>query len=173
MRRLYLLRHAKSDWGDERLDDHDRPLAPRGMRACTRMGAWLARTNGPPQLALCSSAVRAVDTLERILPHLETPPSVRIDRGLYLAAPSELLLAVGRVEDSVDTLLVVGHNPGIHALAAQLTGDGEPAAARRLARKFPTAGLAELHFPVESWSEIGASGGELLRFVTPRELADP
>ena len=173
MRTLYLLRHGKSDQDDDRLEDHDRPLAPRGVRACARMGAWLAQAKPAPELVLCSSARRAVETLDRVLPHLETPPEVRVDRALYLAAPSRLLEALAGVGDSVEALLLVGHNPGVHVLAADLAEDGDPDAVERLSQKFPTAAVAVLRLPVGSWDRIEGCRGELLGFVAPRQLSDP
>lgn len=172
MKTLYLLRHAKSDWSREGLDDHERALAPRGERACLRIGDWLAREVAPPDLVLCSSARRAVDTLERLLPRLGTRPAVRVDRSLYLATPSDLLAVVAGVEDEVAGLMLVGHNPGMHAFAVELAGGGDREVTRRLSRKFPTAALAVLRFSVGSWREIRPGEGTLDHFVTPRSLGD-
>lgn len=172
MKTLTLLRHAKSDWGDDRLDDHDRPLAPRGEQACARIGAWLARETEAPQLVLCSSALRARQTLERVVPHLPTRPAVRVEDSLYLAGPSGLLDAVKGVEDEVTRLLLVGHNPGMHALAVQLAGRGDARATSALRRKFPTGAVAVLRFDAGSWAAIDPVGGELRHFVTPRSLAE-
>jgi phosphohistidine phosphatase len=167
---LILLRHAKSASDDDRLTDHDRPLAARGERACEQMGRWLSASSDLPELAICSSARRAVDTLERILPHLPTRPAVRIERSLYLAAPKALLETVTGVEDRFATLLIVGHNPGMHALATDLAGDGDPQLLKLLAQKFPPAALAALRFPVEHWHDVRLEAGELTHFVTPRSL---
>jgi phosphohistidine phosphatase len=170
MRHLYLLRHAKSGWDDERLDDHDRPLAARGERACAVMGPWLARATPSPRLALSSSARRAVDTVALVLPHLAPTPPLRIERGLYLASPAELQAALTALEDSFDAVLLVGHNPGLQQLALQLVGAGDAETREQLARKLPTAALVQLRFPVDRWAEIGPGRGELVRFVRPREL---
>jgi phosphohistidine phosphatase len=167
---LYLLRHAKAVRPDDRTDDHERPLTPRGMRAGAQMGRWLSRTPElpAPEIALCSTARRVADTFCGFSPHLERRPLVQTDRALYLASAGQLLDAIQRVEDRYAALVVVGHNPGLHALALQLVGGGDGDAAERLARKFPTAGLAVLRFPVGSWRDVEIRGGELLHFVTPR-----
>lgn len=168
---LYLLRHAKSDWNDDDLDDHDRPLAPRGERACDRIGAFLAAAPAP-EIALCSTARRAVDTLGRIASHLSRAPVVRLDRRLYLATPDEMLERLSWLEPDFGRALVVGHNPGVHQLAADLAGRGDAAALARLSRKFPTAALAILGFPAGSWAELAPGRGELIDFVTPKRLRE-
>ncbi len=170
MKTLILLRHASSASGDDRTSDHDRPLTAKGEQACERIGRWLSATSDPPELALCSSARRAVDTLECLLPQLSTRPEVRIERSLYLAAPEALLEAVALVEDRVETLLLVAHNPGVHALAADLVGDGDPQLLKLLAQTFPPTALAALRFPVERWHEVSLEAGRLTHFVTPRSL---
>lgn len=170
MRTLYLLRHAKSDWGDARLDDHDRTLTARGERACDVMGELLGRCSPVPGLALSSSARRAVDTVEKLLPHLTPTPPLRIERGLYLAAPSELSDCLAAVEDAVESVLLVGHNPGLHAFAVDLVGRADEEVLDRLTRKLPTAALVHLAFPVDHWWEIRPGRGRLVRFATPREL---
>jgi phosphohistidine phosphatase len=169
---LYLLRHAKSIRPDDAGDDHERTLTDRGARDSDRIGRWLSKAADlpAPGLALCSTARRVADTIGGLLPHLERQPVVRTDRELYLAAPGRILEAIQKVEDRYPAVLVVGHNPGIHALATQLVGSGDRKAAERLALKLPTAGLAVLRFPVGSWREVGKRGGELLHFVTPRSL---
>jgi len=170
MRHLYLLRHAKSGWDDDRQDDHDRPLEPRGERACALMGPVLDRATPSPRLVLSSSARRAVDSVALVLPHLSPPPPLRIDRRLYLASPAELLAALSALEDGFESVLLVGHNPGLQQLALQLIGAGDANAREQLARKLPTAALVQLRFPVDHWADIGPGRGELLRFVRPREL---
>ncbi|MGH0033067.1 MAG: SixA phosphatase family protein [Myxococcota bacterium] len=171
MRDLYLLRHAKSDWGDDRQDDHDRPLAPRGERACAAVGPELGRGSPPPRLALCSSARRAVDTLERVLAHLTPTPPLRIENDLYLASTSQLFEALAGLDDALDAVLMVGHNPGLQAFALDLAGEGDRDAYDRLRHKLPTAGLVHLRFPAERWRDVGPGSGRLVRFVTPKELA--
>ncbi len=167
---LYLLRHAKSSWSDPGLRDHDRPLAPRGERAATAMGDHLAAREVHPSLVLCSSARRAVETLERVLARLPRRPEVCVERGLYMADPAELLERVRRVDDGVPALMLVGHNPAMEELAARLPGGGDRDGLKRIGRKFPTAALAELHFPDVGCSAVAWGGGQLLSYCTPKDL---
>ncbi len=170
MRTLHLLRHAKSSWTDERLSDHDRPLDRRGERAATLVGVYFAQHDVRPAVALCSSARRTRETLDRILPCLDPAPELRVERELYLAGPAELLSSIAGVPDEVEAVLLVGHNPGIAELAVRLAVRGDREARQRLARKFPTAACAELRFPDPGWRDLASGGGELLRFVTPKDL---
>jgi phosphohistidine phosphatase len=168
MRRLFLLRHAKSSWEDPRLADHDRPLAPRGRRATKLLREHLRHESVAPAVVLCSSARRTRETLERIGPALAAEVPVRIERELYAASAQRLLERLRALDDEVESVLVIGHNPGLELLALCLGGSGEPLAAVR--RKFPTGALATLEF-AGSWSELAAGSAELTDFVTPKRLA--
>ncbi len=170
MRTLYLLRHAKSSWTDERLPDHDRPLDRRGERAATLVGVYFGQRGVRPSLVLCSSARRTRETLDRLLPHLDPAPEVRVDRELYLAGPGELLARIAEAPDEVEELLLLGHNPGIAELAFRLAGSGDRDARQRLAHKYPTGACAELRFGARCWRDLASGGGELVHFVTPKEL---
>lgn len=167
MKTLILLRHAKSDWADPELTDHDRPLAARGRDAAPRMGAWL-KAHGPmPDLVLCSTATRARQTLTLALEALGAAPETRFDRGLYLAGGAGVLARLRQTPDEAATLLLVGHNPDLEQLSRRLATTGDAAALGRLAEKYPTAGLAVIELPVERWAEAGP-GGRLVAFETPR-----
>jgi phosphohistidine phosphatase len=167
---LSLLRHAKSSWDDSSLDDFDRPLARRGEAAAPRMGRFMAQQGLTPDLALCSSAARARQTLDLVLPHLERRPEVVYEDGLYLAAPSAMLARLNRVDAGVPHVLVVGHDPGMQGLALELAGDGDPRLLQAIAAKFPTAGLAVIRFAARSWARIGRGAGRLVLFATPKSL---
>ncbi|WP_225767001.1 histidine phosphatase family protein [Inquilinus sp. Marseille-Q2685] len=169
MKTLILLRHAKSDWADPTLADHDRPLAARGRDAAPRMGAWL-KAHGPmPDLALCSTATRARQTLALALEALGAAPETRFDRGLYLAGGAGVLARLRRAPDEAETVLLVGHNPDLEQLARRLAATGDEAARTRLAEKYPTAGLAVIELPVDRWAEAGP-GGRLVAFETPKTI---
>lgn len=167
---LILLRHAKSSWDDSSLDDFDRPLARRGEAAAPRMGAYMKAQGLAPDLILCSSAVRARRTLDLVLPHLSGKPEIRYEKGLYLAAPGALLARIRRVDSHLRQVMVVGHDPGLHMLAVELAGSGEPARLEALARKFPTAALAVIRFKGRAWSSVGPAKGSLELFVSPKML---
>ncbi len=171
MRRLLLLRHAKSSWEDRALDDHDRPLAPRGKRAAKRMGKYLVQHGPAPSLALCSSARRTRETLERLIATFHRPPEVVHARELYLASLEEMLGRIRQVSDSHAVLLVVGHNPTTQALALHLCGRGDRAARARMRAKISTGALAELCFDAVGWAGIEPASGELRAFRTPKELS--
>jgi len=158
---LLLLRHAKSSWDHPGLADHDRPLAPRGVKAAKRMGAHLRSEQTPVDLVLCSSAVRARETVELLAP----PGALEIDGRLYGASAEELLQRVHDVADEIDAVMLVGHNPAMRDLALGLLGDaGESAVG-----KFPTGAMATFAFS-GSWRSLAPDRAELVAFVTPREL---
>ena len=161
-KRLFLLRHAKSSWDDPQLSDHDRPLAPRGHMAAKLMAEHLRQEGIRPSLVLCSSARRARETLNEV-----APGDLRIERDLYGASEDELVERLQRVDDTVESTMVIGHNPGIHSLAVTLAGGG--AELGRIERKFPTGALATLAFAGD-WSELRPGCAELVAFVRPKEL---
>lgn len=170
---LSLLRHAKSSWADAALDDHDRPLAKRGVKAMPEIAKYLRREQLRPSLILCSSAVRTRATVTLLLTGLGPPaPEVIYDDSLYLAQPSTLLAVLRETRPEHANVMLVGHNPGLHALALELVGDGDRKAVGALAMEFPTAALAVLTFPSESWAEIKPGTGRLDHFATPRRLAE-
>ncbi len=169
-RTILLLRHAKSSWDDTRQTDFDRPLAARGRLAATLMGAYLAEERLIPDRVLCSSAARTRETWRRA--SVETGRTIPVDHldSLYEAAPAAILRELSRLDNSVAYVLVVGHNPGMEMVADQLVGDGVADARRRLAGKFPTAGLAVIDAELVEWDDIRPGCGRLLRFLTPKDL---
>jgi len=167
---LVLLRHAKSSWSDPGLPDEDRPLAPRGERAADRMRHYIAAEGIEPHLALCSSAVRARQTLARVLPALGTELQVLIEPALYTFEANVLLDRLGRISSDVTSVLLVGHNPAMQDLVARVAGRGD--ALPDLLRKYPTAGLAEITFGGGSWDSLAKKPGDLVRFIAPRDLTE-
>jgi len=171
---LHLLRHAKSSWDVPGQRDHDRALNGRGRKAAKAMGRYLAREGPRPDRVLCSTAVRTRETWDRVRRGLERDgeaPKVALDDALYLASAGQMLACV-RACAGEPCLLVIAHNPGTHDLALGLAGSGDEDAWHRLRAKFPTAGLATFRFDVDRWSEVAPSGGELVRFVVPRQLSE-
>jgi phosphohistidine phosphatase len=167
MRRLFVLRHAKSSWDDPGLPDHDRPLARRGRKASKLIAEHLRLEGVSPELVLCSSAARTRETLERMMPALPGA-EVSIERGLYGASADDLLSRLRRVPDAVGSVMLIGHQPAIQELVLDLAGDG--ADLNRVRVKFPTAALATLLF-AGGWSELEPGGAELVAYVRPKELA--
>jgi phosphohistidine phosphatase len=166
--RLWLLRHAKSSWDDPDLEDHERPLAPRGERAAERMAEYLSREDVRPSLVLCSSALRARQTLGLVLPALGGELEVRIEPGLYTFDGGRLIERLSRVVDDVPAVMLVGHNPATQQAALALAAHGDRL--DDLVEKYPTGALVEIVLPEAAWREVGAPTGVLTRFVAPREL---
>jgi phosphohistidine phosphatase len=166
---LYLLRHAKSSWSNDRLDDHDRPLATRGHGAVKRLRRYVADAGIAPDLVLCSSARRTVMTLEGIVPALPVRTTVVIEAGLYGAPSDRLLGRLHEVSDDVASVLLIGHNPGLESLASLLIGEGAEDLRSRIEAKFPTGALAVLSFE-GGWEDLATAGATLEAFVIPREL---
>jgi phosphohistidine phosphatase len=170
MRRLMLLRHAKSDWTAPGKRDHDRTLNARGRESAPKMGAYMARHALVPDLIVASTAVRVSETLDLLLPAFEKAPKVVSERRVYEATPDTLLEIVKGTPQNAHSLLIVGHNPGMGELAALLIAAGDVEARQRLIEKFPTAGLAVIDFALDDWGAIHPRGGRLDRFVVPRAL---
>jgi phosphohistidine phosphatase len=171
--RLLLLRHAKSDWSGKS-QDHDRPLAPRGKKAAPQIGVYMRENGYQPALVLCSTAERAKQTLELVVPKLEDEPETRFDRALYLAEWPALMAEIRDASARATPLLLVGHNPGLEQLAIALVLQSQTPAererAQRLAQKFPTAALAVLDFDMADWTELKPGTGRLIDFVRPKDL---
>jgi phosphohistidine phosphatase len=167
VRRVLLLRHGKSSWKDPALADHDRPLAGRGRRAAKTIARHMRDQQIQPELVLCSTARRAQETYELVEPGLGQP-AVRLERALYAASSSELLTRLRRLPNGVESVLVIGHNPGLQQLALALTRPSPLRAA--LAAKYPTAALASLALADESWGRLEPGAAELDGFVRPRDL---
>jgi phosphohistidine phosphatase len=165
-RRLHLLRHAKSSWEDPQLADHDRPLAPRGVRAGKRLRRFLGFHELHPTLILCSPATRARQTLELVLPALGSPV-VAVEPRLYRASADELLTRLRELPDGIVEAMLVGHNPGLHELALTLVDEnGHP----ELIEKLPTGALVTLDLPVAPWAATTAGTAALASFVRPQDL---
>ena len=170
MKTLYLLRHAKSDWGDPGLADHDRPLAPRGQTAAPRVAAVMAHEGLVPAHVLCSTATRARETWDLIAETWGTPVPFETRRAIYDADGGDLIAMAQRLDEALPSAMLVGHNPAMEEAAARLAGDGAPDALQALAGKYPTAALAVLTFPGESWRAVRPGAGTLTRFLRPKDL---
>lgn len=166
---LLLLRHLKSSWDDPTLRDHERPLAPRGIKAGNALQAYLRDETVSPELILCSSATRAVQTWEAVRPGLPGEPEVIVTDDLYMASPEEILHRLNTVPESVATVMVVGHNPTMEELAGALAADGDTDALDRMMRKYPTGGLARFTVP-STWRKLSWETARLDAFVVPRDL---
>ncbi len=172
MRQLLLLRHAKSSWDDPALSDHARPLNARGRRAAAAMADAMRELGLSPDIVLVSSARRTLQTLEALTP-FEDGALVEPMDALYLAPWPRLLDELRQAPETARSLLLIGHNPGLHELAMELAGPEALARggadARRLAEGYPTGALAEFTI-ASAWRQLDRGGARLVRFLAPRDL---
>ena len=175
MKRLLLLRHAKSLRDDAR-KDKERPLNDRGRRDAPRIGGYMHHKRYLPELTLCSSAKRTVETWQLLAQELDCPAEARFMDSLYMASAENILKSVASTEGRWATLLAIGHNPGLEECALMLAREPEKGSEReRLAElrtKYPTCALAALEFDVESWEDIEPGRGALIDYVRPKDLKD-
>ena len=170
MKSILLLRHAKSDWGTPGQPDHERPLNGRGEGAAETMAAHIAALKPPLDLILCSTAVRARQTLTPLLDRLLPAPSTSLETGLYLASEEALLDRLQALGPDVGRVLMIGHNDGMWDLAVALAGKGPAPALANLTDKFPTGALAVLDAAIDRWPDLAAGQATLTSFVRPRDL---
>ncbi|MEH6360402.1 MAG: histidine phosphatase family protein [Amylibacter sp.] len=165
MKRVILTRHAKSSWANPGQADHDRPLNDRGQRSATKLGHWLNDNRYIPNQVISSTAARCVETwagLEQVLCLGITP---EFDRRLYHANVGNMLEKLKA--STSDTVLMLGHNPGIAAFAEELL---ETIPKSDNFFRYPTAATTLIDFDIEDWSELQLRSGQLHSFIIPREL---
>lgn len=171
MRRLILLRHAKSDWPDG-IADPERPLAPRGRTAAPRIGSYIAREELVADRVLVSPARRTRETWDLVAAQLPPVKVVASEPRIYDASASRLLSVLREQPKEAHSLMLVGHNPGLEDLAQMLAGGGSASHLSKMSEKFPTGALAVIDLPVDEWSAVAPATGRLDRFVTPRDLPE-
>lgn len=166
-RRIVLLRHAKAEWSDG--TDHERPLAERGRHDAPAAGRKLAQTGIGFDLALCSTAARTRETWKLAVQELPHRPRTTYEERLYDASLGELIALLNETPDEVADLVVIGHNPGMHALADALSGTAQGDTLQRMTRSgFPTSALAVVSF-TGTWKTLEHGVGTLLDFWTPSD----
>jgi phosphohistidine phosphatase len=170
MKTLLLLRHAKSSWDDSSLKDYDRPLSHRGERAAPVMGAYLRDEDLIPDVVLCSPALRARQTWESVEMALDMDIPIQFLDELYHATATMIHRTIQRISPDVETVLLVGHNPGFADVARWLVSEGDPEEMERMRFKYPTAGLAVVDFDVARWDDIDEGTGSLRVFIRPKDL---
>lgn len=171
MRRLMLLRHAKTERDSPTGKDRDRRLDDRGERDAREIGEWLAQNGYLPGLALVSTAVRARQTWDAIANLFPQTPAEHLS-DLYSADPSALLTLIHAANGNPEQLLVIAHNPGLHELALGLLSSGEAGGRRALSDNLPTSGFVAIDFPVDDWRDVSFRRGKLEQFVTPKLLKE-
>jgi phosphohistidine phosphatase len=170
MRRLLLLRHAKSSWSEPGASDHARPLNRRGQEAAPRIGAYLNRHKLVPDTVLCSTAKRTRETWELVSSEMRGAPEAAYVERLYDAAPRTLLDVFCHADPAAKSVLVIAHNPGLQEIATDLIAAGDLGDRERLREKLPTGGLVVIDFAIADWSKLHVRSGRLERFVVPRML---
>lgn len=166
MKRLILTRHAKSAWDDPLTPDHDRPLNERGKAAAADLGQWLASRGYVPDEVLCSDALRTRKTWSGVAPALPGTPELELKPALYHAGP-DVMLAVLR-HARADTVMMIGHNPGIADFAARLVA--HPPLSSEFDR-YPTGATLVVDFAIDHWDQAGFGLGTTVDFIVPREIA--
>jgi phosphohistidine phosphatase len=162
MKTLLLLRHGKSNWDDEDLPDHDRPLSTRGKEAAKRVGRLLAEQRLVPDLLVSSTAVRARATAEKVAKKSRYERAIELERKLYLASAATWFDVIRHALDDRKRVLAVGHNPGISEFLNRLTGADE---------EMPTGALAQVELPIDHWKSLTEkTKGKLVNIWRPREL---
>ena len=165
-KRLAILRHAKSDWDRPGLTDFDRPLNARGRTAADVIRSAIAERHLSFDLIIASPSARTSETLDR----LGMAESARWEEQLYLAGRERLFAIIRALPDEAQSVLMVGHNPGLHELVLELSRPDSIGLRKRVVAKFPTAALALIQLKCESWSEIARGCGEIVELLLPREL---
>lgn len=163
MKTVILFRHGKSDWEASYGSDHERPLAKRGRKAADLMGAFLAERREVPDLAISSTARRARDTLDRAVQAGDWKCRIELLDELYLPSPYILFDVIQQQDESVSSVMLVGHQPAWSDTLSLLVGGGD--------FRFPTAAMARVDLDIDQWDEIEPGSGELRWLVTPREVA--
>ncbi|MFE7431189.1 SixA phosphatase family protein [Streptomyces sp. NPDC014735] len=166
-RRIVLLRHAKAEWSQD--SDHERPLAERGRRDAPVAGRKLVDSGINLDLALCSTAARTRETWKLAVHEMPRRPRTVYEERLYEASPGELIALINETPDDVRDLLLIGHNPGMHAVADALSASAEGDALARMHRGgFPTAAFAVVAFS-GSWKGVEHGVGRLVEYWTPND----
>jgi phosphohistidine phosphatase len=170
MKRLTILRHAKSDWGDPALEDFNRPLNDRGWKAARRIGKELKHRGMHFDLVIASPAARVRETIDGLREKFEMNVEMRFEPRMYGASEEMLLAIVQALDEKVHRPLLVGHNPGLERLLVELTHDDKVGLRHRVAGKYPTGALAVVELPAHRWSDVQLGSGEIAELILPKEL---
>ncbi len=172
MKKLYILRHAKagSKGTKKILDDHDRPLSKKGLDSCKLIARHLKKHKEKPALVISSTAKRTRKTFENVFEGYPPPPEIEFNPRLYLAGAEDIITVINEVDDSIPSLMIIGHNPGLHELCLELADGGDRALIRAVQSYFPPGSLAVYEIDEKSWSDVGRKSGALIEFTTPKNL---
>ncbi|HSI88685.1 MAG TPA: histidine phosphatase family protein [Pyrinomonadaceae bacterium] len=161
MKTLYVLRHAKSSWDDPNISDFDRPLNDRGERTAPFMGQLMRDRGLIPEAVISSPARRATETASLVRTAAGIEPEIRFDERIYEASPQALRQVASEADNSSESIMLVGHNPGIEGFIRMLTGETVAA---------PTAALAVIVLDISAWADIAPGSGRLEALIRPKEV---
>jgi len=167
MKKLILMRHAKSSWSEEDIQDISRGLNDVGHEAAKLLGQWMEANDQTPDMVITSAAARCQETWSDMSAHLSSQPEVLVSCDLYMAGPEEILDVI-RVSAKGDSVLVLTHQPGIGSLTRSMRVDPPPA--HQTFNKYPTGATTVLNLPIDDWAEITLGIATLSEYVTPKEL---
>jgi len=153
------------------MEDHERPLNPRGIAGATAMAGWLKTMGAIPDHALVSDAARTTETWDLVAKELSLDIKPIMSRDLYLAPPLTMLEAIKATPNSAETIIVIGHQPGMSILVERMSDGSEPTNRNRAFQHFPTAATALIDLPIDYWAEADFGIGVFSRFSSPKELA--
>lgn len=164
MKRLYLLRHAKSSWDDSSIPDHERDLNDRGRKEAKKMGEYFFDKKIIPDLIICSPSKRTRETYKLVVNKLGKNIQTIFEDKIYEASVSDIFGAISKVSNEVDSLLIIGHNPGMEYMVEKTTN------IPGIIDKFGTCSLAELEVDIQKWSDIRKTSAKLINFISPKTL---
>lgn len=167
---LFLLRHAKSSWSAPAHSDFERPLNRRGERSAAVIGIMMKQEKIAPDLILCSSARRTLQTRDIIYPYMPRNCPVEETSRIYEASVRDIFAVLSELPDNVQKPLLIGHNPGLEQLTMSLCGAAGGEELARVQEKFPTGALATIELTIDTWSDIAPGKGRLRHFVAPKDL---
>lgn len=170
MKRLTILRHAKSSWNDPHLEDFNRPLNDRGWKSARRLGRELEKRGVKFDLVIASPAARVRETIDGLTEKLKLNIEIRFEPRMYAASEGMLLTIVREIRESSHAPLLVGHNPGLQQLIVALTHNDHDDLRKDVERKFPTAALAALELPAHRWNEVKLASGKITDLILSKEL---
>ncbi len=169
MKTLYLLRHAKTEAATGNQEDIDRRLTASGREACEAIGSYMKKHKYVPSFVLSSPARRTSETFSHVMEAAGMSPPYKFEKTFYPFNPDRVADSIRKLDDNIDSVMIVGHNPGIHQLAITLAKPDDTDSYEQLKTKYPTGTLTVLRFKLDSWERMGNKGGKLMDFMPPSE----
>ena len=170
MKTIFLLRHAKSKWGDPNISDFDRPLADRGIKSAKKIGKYLKKKNYTPNVVYCSSALRAKQTCECINRIIKKKKNIIYKKDLYMSDSGTFIKFLKNTKDKYNSAMIISHNPGIENFAIEMIQNKDNEIYDNINAKYPTGGLVIIKLKNSNWSKLKFESGEVCEFIKPREL---